>query len=364
MAPDKFKGTLSAGEAADAIAAGVASVFPEARISSVPMADGGEGTLDVLMRCKGGRLIELEVEDPLGHPVMAPIGLFEDGGAVVEMATASGLQLVTGRNDPLRASSRGTGRSIARAIEVTGNGPLIVGVGGSASTDGGTGAASAIGWRFLDRRGSGLPPGGVELARLESIAAPGTIPRNVVAACDVLTALTGEAGAARRFAPQKGATPEQVEQLEAGLLRLEEVVLRELAIDLRGVPGAGAGGGMGAGLAAFFGAEIRLGSDVVAGVVGLDGVLAGATLVITGEGRLDAASTSGKVPGGVAERAGRAGVPCLVVAGEVTLDDEEIARAGYAGAIGATSMDERHGRPAEEVALATEALLRAYTNQM
>jgi glycerate 2-kinase len=364
VAPDKFKGTLSAGEAADAIAAGVASVFPEARITSVPMADGGEGTLDALMRCKGGKLLECEVEDPLGRPISAPIGLFEDGGAVVEMATASGLQLVVGREEPLRASSRGTGRSIARAIETMGDGSLIVGVGGSASTDGGTGAATAIGWRFLDRSGRDLSPGGAELARLESIAAPAVIPQSVVAACDVLTALTGEAGAARRFAPQKGATPEQVERLEAGLLKLEEVVERELALDLRRIPGAGAGGGMGAGLAAFFGADVRLGSDVVAGVVGLDGVLAGATLAITGEGRLDVASTTGKVPAGVAERAGRAGVPCLVVAGEVALTDDEVARAGYADAIGITSMDDRHGRPAEEVARATEALLRAYSKQM
>ena len=271
MAPDKFKGTLSAGEAADAIAAGVAAALPAARVILIPMADGGEGTLAALMGSKGGELLEFEVEGPLGEPTVAPIALLEDGSAVVEMATASGLQLIAGREDPLRASSVGTGRLIAHALESMRAGALIVGVGGSASTDGGTGAATAIGWRFLDERGRDLAPGGSELERLAEIATPASVPRQVVAACDVMTALTGEGGAAKRFAPQKRATPAEVDLLEAGLLKLQEVVARDLGIHLERVPGAGAGGGMGAGLAAFFGAEIRRGSDVVADVVGLDG---------------------------------------------------------------------------------------------
>ena len=363
MAPDKFKGTLSAGEAADAIAAGVAAFQPTARVTRIPMADGGEGTLAALMGSKGGELREFEVEGPLGEPTTAPVALLDDGSAVVEMATASGLQLIAGREDPLRASSVGTGRLIAHALKSLRDGAVIVGVGGSASTDGGTGAATAIGWRFLDDRGRDLAPGGVELERLAAIATPVSVPQNVVAACDVMTALTGEDGAAKRFAPQKGATPEQVERLEAGMLKLQEVVANELGIYLEQVPGAGAGGGMGAGLAAFFGAEVRRGSDVVADVVGLDGSLSGATLVMTGEGRLDAASTTGKVPGGVLERAKRAGVPCLVVAGDISLSDDEVARAGYAGAISVVASGHGGDPPGDGVARAAEALLRAYAEQ-
>jgi glycerate kinase len=300
------------------------------------MADGGDGTLLALQDAIGGSLSFFEVEGPLGDPITAPVALMADGSAMVEMALASGLERVR-HLAPLRASSVGTGRLIAHARALT-RGPIVVGVGGSASTDGGTGAATAIGWRFLDDLGRDLAPGGGSLKDLHSIVSPEEIPTGVVGACDVMSRLTGESGAARRFAPQKGAGPHDVELLEFGLERLRQVAERDLGLDLDGFAGGGAGGGMGAGLKAFFAAELRYGFDLVADAAGLDDLLAGASLVITGEGRLDEASAAAKVPGGVADRSRAAGVPCVVVAGEVALDGHALRRAGFTAALGADSL--------------------------
>jgi glycerate kinase len=292
VCPDKFKGTLDAADAASAMGEGLRRAgFDE--IASLPLADGGEGTLDALVAARGGSRRKATVTGPLGDPVEAEWALLPGGVAVVEMAQASGLALAPRVRDPLRASTRGTGELIAAAIRA-GARRVIVGVGGSATTDGGLAAIEALGWSF------------------------GAVP--VTVACDVTTPFLD---AAKLFAPQKGATDAQVSLLTRRLASLAEQYQQRTGVDVRTLPGAGAAGGLAGGLAAI-GAEIEPGFDVVAGAVGLDGALEGVDLVVTGEGRLDATSFAGKVVGGVLEWAADAGTPHVaVIAGQVTDDARE-----------------------------------------
>ncbi|MGH2757310.1 MAG: glycerate kinase, partial [Actinomycetota bacterium] len=255
VAPDKFKGTLSATEVAESMMRGARTIHPEASFALRPMADGGEGTVAALLAARGGRVTTHIVTDPLGSKVHAEIGAMEDGTACIEMAAASGLQLVSAsRRDSLAAHSDGTGELIRSAAE-TGVRRLVVGVGGSATSDGGTGAARALGWRFLDAAGNDLPPGGgalLDLARIDASRAI-RLEVDIVGACDVDSPLLGPVGAARRFARQKGADADATDRLEEGLARLAQRIREDLDVDVSSVPGAGAGGGMGAGLVAFFG---------------------------------------------------------------------------------------------------------------
>lgn len=292
VCPDKFKGTLSAADVAVAMAEGLrrAGFDP---IESLPLADGGEGILDVLVAARGGSRRHATVTGPLGDPVDAEWALLPGGVAVVEMARASGLTLTPRVRDPLRASTRGTGELIAVAIRA-GARRVIVGVGGSATTDGGLAALEALGWSF------------------------GRVP--VTVACDVITPFLD---AARVFAPQKGATDAQVSLLTRRLASLADQYEQRTGVDVRGLSGAGAAGGLAGGLAAI-GAELEPGFDVVANAVGLDDALEGVDLVVTGEGRLDATSFAGKVVGGVLEWSADAGVPNVaVVAGQVTAEARE-----------------------------------------
>jgi glycerate kinase len=338
LAPDKFKGSLPAPEVARALAAGVRRSLPDAEVRELPLADGGDGTADALVAALGGRIERVRVSGPLGDPVDAPLGWLEDGRAVVEMAAASGLTLLDeASRDALRASSRGTGEVIARALEARAPGrAIIVGLGGSASTDGGTGAAAAIGWRFRDRAGRELGPGGGELHKLAAI--DGSAVREdlgagpIVGASDVDNPLLGRRGAARTFAPQKGASSEQVEQLERGLRVLAARIDADLGVEVADRWGAGACGGIGAGLIAFFGARLAPGFDLVAEVTALEEAIAWSDLVITGEGRLDDQSLGGKTPVGVARLARAARVPCVAVAGEVAADRRALEEAGFARA--------------------------------
>jgi glycerate 2-kinase len=292
IAPDKFKGSLSAEEAAAAMARGVRSAgFDEVRI--VPLADGGDGTLDALVAALGGSRRTVRVTGPLGARIDAEWAQLADGTAVVEMARASGLLLVGGRNDPLRATTRGTGELIAAALRA-GAKRVVVGVGGSATTDGGLGAVEMLGWSLL----------GAE----------------VIVACDVTTTFVD---AARLFGPQKGASDAQVSLLTRRLERLAEQYESRTGVDVRGIEGSGAAGGLAGGLAAI-GAKVASGFDVVAEVVGLEAALDGADLVLTGEGRCDATSFTGKVVGGVLDWAAELGVPHRgVIAGQVTADARE-----------------------------------------
>lgn len=336
LAPDKYKGSLTALEVAEAMMRAAREIYPAAAFTLRPMADGGEGTLDALMIARGGRTHDVAVTHPLGAIVNASFGLFSDGNACIEMARASGLQLIgSAERDALSASSLGTGELIAHALA---HDPpsLVVGIGGSATTDGGTGAARALGWRFLDASGAELPPGGGALVDLARIVAPehpiaGT---PIVGACDVDAPLVGLMGAARRFGPQKGATPGDVERLEAGLATLAERIRADLGHDVASLPGAGAGGGMGAGLVAFFGAELRSGFDVVASASDLAADIAGAELVLTGEGRLDAQSLAGKVPIGVGRLARKARVPCIAIAGDLQLERRQLRANGIGIGVG------------------------------
>ncbi|HEX9824333.1 MAG TPA: glycerate kinase [Actinomycetota bacterium] len=324
VAPDKFKGTLTASQAAEAIAAGWRRGDPHAEIEVVPVADGGEGTLETLVEALGGELHRARVSGPLGDPVDAAYGLVPTptgAEGVIEMARASGLDLVSeGRRDVKRASTRGTGELMREAC-ARGAKRLLVCIGGSATNDAGAGMAQALGIRLLDERGRDLAPGGAALLRLALIDLRGLDPRvaeaEVAVACDVDNPLTGPRGASAVYGPQKGATPEDVALLDGALAHFGAVVLRDLGVDLGEVPGAGAAGGLGAGLVAFLGARLRPGFDLVADAVGLGERVMKADVVVTGEGRYDEQSTFGKAPGGVLRLAREAGKPTVLIAGQI-----------------------------------------------
>ncbi len=319
VAPQAFKGSLSAVEAAGAMARGVRTAAPAAEVLSLPIADGGAGTVRAMVAAAGGSLHETRVSGPLGEPVTAVWGRLPDGTAVIEMAAASGLALVPAdRLEPLRATTYGTGELIGAAFDA-GCRTIIVGLGDSATTDGGAGMASALGVRFLDADGGDIPPGGVGLERLDRVDVAGLDPRlagvTVLAACDVTNPLSGPEGAASVYGPQKGAAPDEVKRLDTALRRYADVVRRDVGVDIASIPGGGAAGGLGAGLAAFFHAELRSGIDIVADAVGLDEKVRGAGLVLVGEGRLDAQTARGKAVAGIARRAKAAGVPVIAFAG-------------------------------------------------
>lgn len=324
IAPDKFKDSLSAPEAARAMARGWRDVDPRADVDEVPVADGGEGTLDALLAGLGGERHRLRVAGPLGDPVDAAYGLAStpDGVvAVVEMAQASGLRHVSpARRDPLRASTRGTGELIRAACAHRPR-RLLVGVGGSGTNDGGAGMAQAVGIRLVDEGGRDLPPGGGALRRLARIDVreldPAVRDVDITVVCDVDNPLIGPAGATAVYGPQKGASPEALRILEEGLGHFAAVVHRDLGIDLRHEPMAGAAGGLGAGLAAFLGARLRPGFQVVADVAELAGRLAVADVAVTGEGRYDRQSERGKAPAGVLGMASEAGCRRVLIAGQV-----------------------------------------------
>ncbi|NOX97739.1 MAG: glycerate kinase [Nitrospirae bacterium] len=310
IAPDSFKGSLSAGEVAAAIEEGVRKVFPKAEIRKVPLADGGEGTVRALVEATGGKIKEVEVTGPLGEKVKANYGILGDEKtAVIEMATASGLPLVPPRKrDPSRTTTYGTGELIKAALQ-EGCREFIVGIGGSATTDGGAGMAQALGAKLLDEKGQDIGFGGGELKKLERIDLAHFDRRikesKVTVASDVDNPLWGEKGAARVYGPQKGATPEMVEELDKALRHFAEIIKRDLHKDVANIPGAGAAGGLGAGLMAFLEANLRPGIDIVMEVMKLEKNILDADLVITGEGKMDKQTIYGKAPYGVAKLAGR-----------------------------------------------------------
>jgi glycerate kinase len=333
VAPDSFKGSASALRVAEAMERGVRAVFPGAAVTKVPIADGGEGTVDALVAATRGRVEERTVRGPLGEPVRARFGVLGDGAtAVVEVAAASGLPLVPpGRRDPRLTTTYGTGELVRAALDA-GLRRLVVGLGGSATNDGGTGLARALGVRFLDAAGRDLPEGGAALARLERIELGGLDPRlaeaSVVAACDVDNPLTGPRGASAVYGPQKGATPEAVAELDAALGRYARVAREATGRDVASTPGAGAAGGLGAGLLFFTPATLRPGVGIVLEATRFDALLAGADLVLTGEGRTDAQTAMGKAPVGVAAAARRHGVPVVCLSGSLGEGWEEVLALG------------------------------------
>ncbi|EOE6854296.1 glycerate kinase [Cronobacter sakazakii] len=325
IAPDSFKESLSAMDVAKAIEAGFREIYPQASYVCVPMADGGEGTVEAMVAATGGQIITTPVTAPLGNKVDGFFGLLGDGEtAVVEMAAASGLHLVpTAQRDPRITTSYGTGELILAALE-RGVKAIIIGIGGSATNDGGAGMMQALGARFLDGEGRELAPGGAALARLERLDLSALDPRlaqvSVTAACDVDNPLCGEKGASAVFGPQKGATPAMVTELDAALRRFGEQLEAATGKAIISAPGAGAAGGMGAALLGMLNAELRPGIEIVIESLGLAQAVRDADLVITGEGRLDSQSIHGKTPVGVARVAKQFQRPVVAIAGSLTPD--------------------------------------------
>ena len=358
VAPQEFKGTLTAAEAAAAIAEGAHRAAPGALIEQVPLSDGGPGLVDAVLASQPGRLLQSTVQDPLERPTNANWALLDDGTAVIEMAAASGLTLLRPEErDPRITSTYGVGQLIGAALDA-GSRRIIVGVGGSATNDGGAGMAAALGARLLDGDGRDLPPGGGALARLDRIDVSGIDPRlgdaRVIAATDVRNPLCGPEGASVIYGPQKGASPETARELDAALRRYGEVVERDLDMPVLDVPGAGAAGGLGAGLIAFLGAQVQPGFEIVAEVTGLRALLRGADLLVTGEGRLDRQTAYGKTVARAAATAREEGAAVLVVAGSLGEGWEEMRPLvdGLEVAEG--------GPPAEAVAAATERVVSAW----
>ncbi|WP_336776679.1 glycerate kinase [Paenibacillus sp. MMO-58] len=320
IAPDSFKGSLSAASAAEAIAQGIRRCAPDADIVKLPIADGGEGTLDSLLAATSGERITVNATGPLGASVSASYGIIGQT-AVVEMAEASGLCLLTEeQRDPSLTTTYGTGELIRHALDL-GCRRFLLTVGGSATNDGGTGMLQALGMRLLDRQGKPVPPGGGALADIaaidDSLWDPRIAESSFVIATDVQNPLIGEQGAARVFGPQKGASPEKVDQLEQGMTVWANLIEAKTGIRLHDRPGAGAAGGLCGAYLAFFPASVRRGIDVVLEHVHLEEHLNGADLVITGEGRIDHQTASGKAPMGVAQLAKKNGVPAIALAGFV-----------------------------------------------
>lgn len=325
IAPDSYKESLTALEVATEIEAGFREIFPHAEYLKIPMADGGEGTVAAMVAATGGSLIVADVTGPLGEPVPACYGVTGDGKtAIIEMAAAGGLVLVPPHlRDPLKTTSYGAGELIKAALDA-GISHLIIGIGGSATNDGGSGMLQALGVKLPDHEGREIGFGGGELAKLDRIDIGNMDKRlqscRIEAACDVDNPLTGEQGASAVFGPQKGATPEMVAQLDANLVRYAAIIRRDLGIEVDKIAGGGAAGGMGAALLAFCGATLRPGVEIVMEAVGLEAAVQDADLVITGEGRIDSQSIHGKTPVGVARMAKRHAKPVIAIAGSLATD--------------------------------------------
>jgi glycerate kinase len=349
VAPDKFKGSLTAREVADRIAAGIARVAPDVAIARVPVADGGDGTVDAALAA-GFTRVAVRAHGPTGAPVDTAFAVRE-GLAVIEMADVSGLRLLDpGGLDALRASSSGVGEVIRAALD-HGCHTVVLGIGGSASTDGGAGMLAALGARLFDAAGTELPPGGGALSTLERVDLSGLDPRlaqtRVVVASDVDNPLLGPYGAAAVYGPQKGATPADVALLDAALARWDEVLGRALQgtpagrswDGMRDRPGAGAAGGVGYAAMGVLGGALEPGIGLIMDLVRFAEHVPGAGLVITGEGSLDQQTLSGKAPAGVAAAAQAAGVPVIAVCGRLALTEDELHTAGFAGAYALTDIE-------------------------
>ncbi len=329
IAPDSWKESLTALEVATAIEDGFRQIFPDAEMVKIPMADGGEGTVEAMVAATQGRIVNLRVTGPLGEPVDAFYGLSGDEQqAFIEMAAASGLESVPpARRDPRITTSWGTGELIRHALDA-GVRHIIIGLGGSATNDGGAGMVQALGAKLLDQQGEPLGFGGDTLSQLARIDISQLDKRlaecRIEAACDVTNPLTGEEGATAIFGPQKGATPEMIKQLDNALTHYGQIIERDLDKSVMTLKGGGAAGGMGVALYAFCGADLRQGIEIVTEALALDAAVRDADLVITGEGRIDSQSIHGKVPIGVARVAKRYAIPVIGIAGSLTADVEVV----------------------------------------
>jgi glycerate kinase len=334
IAPDSFKGNLTAREVADAIEVGIRRVMPDAEIAKVPMADGGEGTVQALVDATSGEIVTTDVTDPLGNRINAVFGILgnqtekDSKTAVIEMASASGLPLVpSDKRNPMITTTYGTGELIRKALDM-GCRKLIIGIGGSATNDGGAGVAQSLGVKLLDENGKDIPRGGGGLRHLNRIDISDIDHRiaetETIVACDVDNPLVGPRGAPAVFGPQKGATPEMVKMLDEFLDGYADIVKRDLCVDVKNVPGAGAAGGLGAGLMAFLKAQLKSGIDIVIEASGLEKYLKDAGIAITGEGKIDRQTIYGKTPIGVAKAAKKYGLQVIAFAGNIGADSRVV----------------------------------------
>lgn len=328
IAPDSFKGSLTAVEISDAIEQGIREIFPDAKVIKIPMADGGDGTVECLVNATGGEILKEKVRGPLGDEVLASYGILGDKKtAVIEMAEASGLTLVPeNKRNPLITTTYGTGQLIKAALD-RGCRKMIIGIGGSATNDGGAGMVQALGVKLLDREGREIGFGGGELKKIFQIdikLLDNRLPETkVLIASDVSNPLCGPQGASKIYGPQKGATHEMVEELDESLAYFAQTIKRDLNKDVKDIPGAGAAGGLGASLMAFLEAELRPGIEIIIEIVKLEQVIKDADLVITGEGKIDSQTIYGKAPIGVAKIAKKYNVPVIAVAAIID-DDADI----------------------------------------
>ena len=324
VASDSFKGCLTSMQVAEGVEAGIRKCCPDCQVVKLAVADGGEGTVDALLETMGGRRVSAEVSDPLGRPCMAEYAILNDEvTAVMEMSSASGLTLLKHEErNPLLTSTYGTGQMIADALD-RGCRRFLIGIGGSATNDAGMGMLEALGCRFLDEDGNALQDCGESMTRVVTIDMSDLRPEvnesEFIVACDVDSPFHGPEGAAYVYGPQKGATPEMVIRLDAGLRNMADLIAREMGIQVADMPGAGAAGGLGGAFKAFLNAELRKGAEMVLDIIGFDEIIKDADLVITGEGRIDAQTMTGKLPYAVARRAGIRGIPVLAICGRAEI---------------------------------------------
>ena len=368
IAPQTFKGSISALMAAQAMEAGVRQVVPDAEVVLVPIADGGDGTLETLVEVSAGRVERARVTGPLGKKVDAEWGAMGDGStAVIEMARTSGLALLDpNKLDARKATTYGLGEAVLRALDA-GYRHFIVGVGGSATNDAGAGMAQALGIRLLNASDRDIGRGGASLAKLDRIDISGLDPRaresTFEVACDVSNPLCGPEGASAIYGPQKGASPEDIRELDTALRRFAHVVRRDLDTEVNHMPGAGAAGGLGAGMVAFLGGRLRPGVDIVMDAVGLKGHMEGADLVLTGEGRMDFQTVFSKAPVGVSKMARDHRVPVVAICGSLGNDFDKVHQYGIDAALAITTgpmtLEEASGSAADLIATTTEQAMRA-----
>lgn len=343
LAFDSFKGSLRSDEVADAFEEGLRTVLPDCEVRKAYVADGGEGTMEAIVKSLNGSFIETTVSDPIGRAVKARYGIIDNGQtAVIEMAVASGLTLLKPEErNPMHTTTYGTGELIADAIS-RGCRIFLVGIGGSATNDGGTGMLSALGFRFLDKERNTLKGCGGTLAEIASIDASQAMSElkdcEFVIACDVTAPLYGPNGAAHVFAPQKGASKEMVAQLDAGLRNFASAIYQFNGKDVAHIPGGGAAGGMGAGMYALLNSRLERGIDMVLNAIRFDDIIMGSDLVVTGEGRIDRQTVMGKAPSGILRRASAQGIPVIAIGGRVEWYDE-LRKSGFAKILEASSPD-------------------------
>jgi glycerate kinase len=366
LSPDSFKGTMSSIEACGVMEKAVKKFFPQAQVISLPVADGGEGTVDAFLTALGGEKKILCVQGPFGKKTESFFGITINRTAVIEMAACAGLPLAGSEKNPLTATTYGAGELIKAALD-EGCKKIIVGIGGSATNDGGCGAAAALGVKFYDKNGSFVPTGGT-LNKIERIDKTGVEPRlkdvELITMCDVDNPLYGKNGAAFIFAPQKGADPQTVEFLDGGLQHLAEIVKRDFSVDIAGTAGAGAAGGMGYGMRVFLESGIQAGIDAVLDTVKFDELLKGADCVFSGEGKIDRQSLSGKAVAGIAKRTKKANVPLIVAAGVIDGNIDAVYEAGVSAVFCINSSEKDFSRPElcakENLGFTMENILRLY----